>query len=76
MTSPYDPAPDAPRSPWFTQRPPAFRPAAHLTPVRPAGDAGTPIYEQLVAEFGDPFSRIGPIHARYPRRPLAGPARG
>ncbi|MFE7525871.1 hypothetical protein ACFU7Y_09110 [Kitasatospora sp. NPDC057542] len=74
MTSPYDPAPHAPRSPWFTERPPAPQPAAPLVPARPAGDGGAPIYEQLVAEFGDPFSLIGPIHSRYPRRRLSGPA--
>ncbi|MFJ2866852.1 hypothetical protein [Kitasatospora sp. NPDC087314] len=74
MTSPHDPAPDAPRSPWFARQPPALQPAVHLVPVRPTGEMGAPIYEQMVAEFGDPLSPLGPIRARFLHRSFARPA--
>ncbi|MFB7126216.1 hypothetical protein [Kitasatospora sp. NPDC056273] len=76
MTSPHDPAPGVPRSPWFSRQSPALQPAAYLVPVRPSGDLGAPIYEQMVAEFGDPFSPFGPIRARYLHRPLGRPVGG
>ncbi|MEV8095211.1 hypothetical protein [Kitasatospora sp. NPDC085879] len=73
MTSPGSSA-DSSASPWFASRPalPVGLPAAQVVvpvaaPVATIGgarDAGTPIYDSLVAAYGDPFSRQGPTRAR------------
>ncbi|MFI6447828.1 hypothetical protein [Kitasatospora sp. NPDC050543] len=80
MTSP-EPVADAQSSPWFASQPvlsPVPPGAPVVVPVRAptatansARDAGTPIYDGLVAAFGDPFSRLGPTRARL-ARPAAG----
>ncbi|TYC73832.1 hypothetical protein [Streptomyces sp. CB01881] len=68
---------DPSASAWFASRPalPAGTPAVPVVvpvaaPVATIGgprEAGTPIYDSLVAAYGDPFSRQGPTRARLPR---------
>ncbi|MFC5641366.1 hypothetical protein [Kitasatospora cinereorecta] len=41
--------------------------AAPVAAIGGPREAGTPIYDSLVAAYGDPFSRQGPTRARLPR---------
>lgn len=72
MTSSGSPA-DSSASAWFASRPvlpsgaPAVPVAAPVATIGGTREAGTPIYDSLVAAYGDPFSRQGPTRARLPR---------
>ncbi|MCC9309129.1 hypothetical protein LN042_18920 [Kitasatospora sp. RB6PN24] len=57
-----------PASPWFTARPP-LPVAAPARIIDTPREEPTPLYDQLVAERGDPFRDLGPRGVRLrPRR--------
>ncbi|MFJ8043779.1 hypothetical protein ACIRBX_25085 [Kitasatospora sp. NPDC096147] len=58
-----EPRPTAPLPPLFIARPTVPR-AVPANAAITTSQTATPIYDQLVAEYGDPHSRLGPTRAR------------